>query len=102
MPAVCRKGSLEQHFNRKTELDGGIREDGWTAGLSFMRRQPSHILVDPDQHRAALAQRRIVASPVRRAVAGGKRPAYANRLTACIHSVNRPQSEFCNNDVRIV
>lgn len=88
---------LEQHFDRKTELNGGIREDGWATGATFMRRQPSHVLVHPGQHRAAPAQRRVVAGPIRRAVAGGRWLAHTPHLTAWIRAVNHQKSEFCNN-----
>ena len=49
-----------------------------------MRRAPGHVLVDPDQQRPPLAQRRVVAGPVRRAIAGGRWLAHAARLTAWI------------------
>ena len=88
---------LEQNLDRKTELDSGIRKDGWTAGPTFGRRQPGHVSVDPDQDRAALAPRSIVAGPVLSAVAGGWRLAHASSPTAWIRHVNRQKSEFCNN-----
>jgi len=62
-----------------------------------MRREPSHILIEPDQQRAALAQCSVVVRPVRRTVAGGRWLAHAPRINAWIQDVNRPQSEFCNN-----
>ena len=62
-----------------------------------MRREPSHLLVQPNQQRPALAQRRSVAGPVRRSVTGGEWFAHAPRLTAWIHNVNPRRSELCNN-----
>ena len=50
-----------------------------------------------DQERPALAERRSVAGPVRRAVAGGGWLAHAALLTAWIHNVNRACPESCNN-----
>jgi len=45
-----------------------------------MRREPSHILIEPDQQRAALAQCSVVVRPVRRTVAGGR------WLSRCVRS----------------
>ena len=50
-----------------------------------------------DQQSPPLPQRRIVAGPVRRAVAGGRWLAHAARLTAWINEMNHQTSEFCNN-----
>ena len=52
------------------------------------RRAPGHLLVDPDQQRPPPAQRRVVAGPVRRAVAGGRWLAHATRITAWIREEN--------------
>jgi len=94
------QGKLEEHLDRKTELDGGIGEDRRAPGKTFMRRQPGHLSIHPDQQRAAFAQHGIVGRPVRRTVAGACRLAHAARLTAWIYHVNRPKSEFCNNAMR--
>lgn len=73
---------LEQNLDGQAELDRRIGEDCGATGAAVMRRELGHILVQPDQQRAALAQRRIVTGPVRRAVAGGRRLAHAPRLPA--------------------
>ena len=91
------QGQREQHFDRKTKLEGGIGEDRHAPRSPFMWREPSHFLVQPDEKLPALAQRRVVAGPVRSAVAGGERLARATRVTAWSHIVNCPQSELCNN-----
>ena len=53
------------------ELDRRIREHRRATWAAVRRREPGHVLVQPDQQRPALAKRRGVAGPVRRAVAGG-------------------------------
>jgi hypothetical protein len=65
-----------------------------------MRRAPRHVPIHPDKQGPPLAQRRVVAGPVRGAVAGGCWFAYAARLTAGIRSVNPRSSDFCNNAVQ--
>ena len=65
------KRQLEQDLDGQTELDRCIREDRRATGAAIMRREPGHLLVQPDQQRSALAQRSRVAGPVRRAIAGG-------------------------------
>jgi len=96
-PGGLSQGQLEQHFDRYPELDGGVGEDRRTSRAPFMRREPGHILVQPDQQRAALAQCSVVVGPVGRAVTGGRWLAHAARVTAWIRDVNRQKSEFCNN-----
>ena len=96
-PGGLSQGKLEQHFDRQTELDGGIGEDRRTSRAPFMGRKPGHILVQPDQQRAALAQCSVVVGPVGRAVAGGGWLAHAARVTAGIREVNPLSSEMCNN-----
>jgi len=88
---------FEQDLDGQTELDRGIREHRRATGAAVMRREPGHLLVQPDQQRAPLAQRRRVAGPVRRAIAGGCWLAHAVCLTAWIHDVNPPRSELCNS-----
>ena len=66
-----------------------------------MWRKPGHVLVQPDQQGSALAQRRRVTGPIRRAVAGGGWLAHATRLTAWIRDVNPWETGFCNNALRI-
>ena len=100
-PGRLPKRQLEQHLDGQTELDRRIGEYRRATGLAVMRREPGHLLVQPDQQRSALAQGGSVAGPVRRAVAGGCRLAHAGRLTARIHDVNPPRSEFCNNAPRM-
>lgn len=60
-----------QNLDRQAELDRGIGEDRRAPRAPLMRRKPGHLLAQPDQQGAALSQRRVVAGPVRRAVAGG-------------------------------
>lgn len=88
---------LEEHLDRKAELDRRAREDRRAPRSALMRREPGHLLVQPDQQRAALLQRRIVAGPVRRAVAGGFWFRHTDHLTAWIREVNPAWAEFCNN-----
>lgn len=61
---------LEQHLDRQAELDRCVREDRRSPRSSLMRRVPSHLLVEPDQQRAALPERGVVTRPVRRAGSG--------------------------------
>ena len=98
-PGRLPERQLEQHLDRQTELDRGIREDRRATGAAIMRREPGHVLVQPDQQRTAPAKRGSVTGPVCRAVAGGGWLAHATRLTAWIHVVNPRQSVLCNNAV---
>jgi len=70
-PGRLPERKLEQDLDSQAELDRRIREFGRATGAAVMRREPGHLLVQPDQQRATLAQGRRVAGPVRRAVAGG-------------------------------
>jgi len=65
-----------------------------------MRREPDHILVQPDQQRPAFAEADIVVRPVSCAVAGGVNLAHVIRLTHWIHDVNSLPLEFRTNAVR--
>ena len=86
-PAVCRKGSLNgtlierRNWMAASEKTGG-RPRRPSCGASHViswSTQPLGTMLaampcrSVDQHRAALAQRRVIAGPVRRAVAGGRR-----------------------------
>jgi hypothetical protein len=62
---------LEQDLNRQAELNRRIREHRRPTGAAVRRREPGHILVQPDQQRPALAKRGSVAGPVNRALADG-------------------------------
>ena len=88
---------LEENLDRQAELNGGIGEDRWASRPPITLCAPGHVLVHPDQQRAALAQRRVIAGPVRRAVAGGRWLAHAARVTAWIREVDPLSSEMCNN-----
>ncbi|EEW61167.1 hypothetical protein SCH4B_0077 [Ruegeria sp. TrichCH4B] len=57
----------------QVELDRRIGEDRWPAVTTVVRREPRYVIVEPDQHLTALAQRGIVGGPVRGAVAGWRR-----------------------------
>ncbi len=70
-PCRLPKRQLEQNLDGQTELDRRIREHRRATWAAVRRREPGHVLVQPDQQRPALAKRRSVAGPVRRAVAGG-------------------------------
>ena len=99
-PGGLPERQLEQHFDRQTELDGRIGKDWRTPRPPITRRAPGHVRVHPDQQRSPLAQRCVVAGPVRRATAGGRWLAHAARLTAWIPKVNPPSSDLCNNVAR--
>jgi hypothetical protein len=96
-PGHLPQRQLEQNRDRQTELDRWIREHSRATGLAVRRRKPSHILVQPNQQRAALAQRSSTAGPVRSAIAGGERFAHAADLTAWIHIADPQRSELYNN-----
>jgi len=87
-PGGLAQRQLEQDLDRQAELDGRIGKDRRPSGPTVTRRAPSHVLVEPDQQRPPLAQRCVVAGPVRRAIAGGWWLAHAARLTAWIREVN--------------
>jgi hypothetical protein len=70
-PGGLPERQLEQDLNRQAEPDRRITEHRRSTGLAVRRRKPGHPLVQPDQQRSALAQRRCVVGPVRRAVTGG-------------------------------
>ena len=74
-----------------------VQEDRRAPLSALKQRVPSHLLVQPDQQRPTLAERGVVAGPVRRAVAGGCRIAHPTRLTTGFLAVNPAWSEFCNN-----
>lgn len=76
---------------------GRVNDKTKPRGAAVRRREHGHALVQRDQQRPALAERRCVAGPVRSAVTGGRWLAHAARLTAWIHDVNPKWSEFCNN-----
>jgi len=100
-PGGLSERQLEQHFDRQAELDRRIREHRRAPRAALIRRVPSHLLVQPDQQRPALAERSVVGGPIRRAVAGGFGLAHAIGLTAWIRDVNPPPREFCNNAILI-
>jgi len=54
-PGRLAERQLEQHLDRQAELDRRVRKDRWPPWSSLMRREPGHILVDPDQQRPALS-----------------------------------------------
>lgn len=96
-PGGLAQRELEENLDRQAELNGRIGKHRWPSRPRVTRREPGHLLVDPDQQRPPLPQRRVVAGPVRRAIAGGRWLAHAACLTAWIREVNPPQTEFCNN-----
>ena len=69
-PCRLPQGQLKQHLDRQAELDRGIGKHRRATWAAVRRREPGHVLVQPDQQRPALAKRGSVAGPVRRAVAG--------------------------------
>lgn len=81
----------------QAELDRRIGEDRWPAGTTVVRREPRYVIVEPDQHLTALAQRGIVGGPVRGAVAGWRRLRHDALLTSWIPAVNPHRLRFCNN-----
>ena len=99
-PGGLPERQLEQHLDRQAELDRRVREDRRAPRAPAMRREPGHLLVQPDQQRPALLERMIVAGPVRSAIAGSCGLAHPSRLTAWIHAVNPSQDEFCNNALK--
>lgn len=48
-PSRLPERQLEQHLDRQAELDRRVRKDWWPPWPSLMRREPGHILVQPDQ-----------------------------------------------------
>jgi len=48
-PRGLPQRQFEQHLDGQTELDRGIREHGRVAAAAIMRREPRHILIQPDQ-----------------------------------------------------
>ena len=100
---LCRLPArrLEQNLDRQTELDCCVQERSRPTGTAIMRREPGHVLVQPDQQRTAPAKRGSVTGPVCRAVAGGGWLAHATRLTAWIHVVNPRQAVLCNNATQV-
>ena len=83
-----------------------IVRQNWIAGSENTAGRPRRpscrasqviSLFQPDQQRAALAQRAVVIGPVCCAVAGGCWLAHTVRLTAWIHDVNPPRSELRNS-----
>ena len=57
-PGRLPKRQLEQDLDGQTKLDRRIREHRRATGAAVMRREPDHLLVQPDKQRPALAQRR--------------------------------------------
>jgi hypothetical protein len=96
-PCRLSQRQLEEDLDRKTKLDRCVGEHRRPTGATVMRREPSHLPVQPDQKGPALAKRRSVAGPIRRAIAGGCWLAHPARLTAWIRRVNPSRTEFCNN-----
>jgi hypothetical protein len=92
-----QQGQLEQHLDRQAKLDRRVGEHRRPTRTAVMRREPGHLLVQPDQQRPALAECGSVTGPVRRPVTGGCRLVHAACLTAWIHDVNPPRSEVGNN-----
>src|SRR6056297_3060006 len=78
-------------------MNSGIGKDRRASRPPVTRRVPGHVLVHPDQQRHPLAQRRVVAAPVRRARAGGRRLAHTPPLTPWIRVVNPLALEMCND-----
>ena len=70
-PGRLPERQLEQHLDGQAKLDCRNREHRRATGATVWQREPGHLLVQPDQQRTALAKRRSLAGPVRRAVAGG-------------------------------
>ena len=117
IPAVWRRGSLNtpglRPFraetiprivsgtpftrDRQAELDGRIGKHRRPSRPPVTRRAPGHALVDPDRHRPPPAQRRVVAGPVRGAMAGRRWLAHPTRVTAWIREETPLSSEMCNN-----
>lgn len=91
------QGQLEQQLDGQAKPDRRVREHRGAAKAAVMRREPGHVLVQPDQRGPALAERGSVARPVRPAVAGGCRVAHTAGLTAWNHIVTTRRTEFCNN-----
>ena len=48
-PGRLPERQLEQDLDRQTELDRSIREQRGATGAAVMRREPNHLLVQPDQ-----------------------------------------------------
>ena len=86
--------AAEQGFEREPELDSRVGKSRPAAGPPVTPRLPGDVLVHPDQQRPTLAQRPVVAGPVRRAIAGGTWLAHAFRLTAWIRKVSPMASEL--------
>ena len=84
----------EWHFERQAELDLGVLKELWPP---LKRREPDHILLQPDQQRPALSERGTAIRPLGCAVAGGVRLAHAVSLTDWIRHVNPLPLEPCNN-----
>ena len=57
-PGRLPERQLEQDLDGQTELDRRIREYRRATWAAVRRREPGHILVEPDQQRPTLAQRR--------------------------------------------
>jgi len=70
-PSRLPERQLEQHLDRHAELDRRVRKDRRSPRSSLMRREPGHVLVQPDQQRPAISERGSVTRPVGRAVAAG-------------------------------
>jgi len=96
-PGGLAQWKLEQDLDRQAEPDGRIGKHRRTSRPPVTRRAPGHVPVDPDQQRSPVAQRRVVAGPLRRAVAGGRWLAHAARLTAWIRDMNTLQGSPCND-----
>ena len=70
-PGRLSERQLEEDLDGQAELDRRVKEHRGATWAAVRRREPDHVLVQPDQQRSALAKRRSVAGPVRGAVAGG-------------------------------
>jgi hypothetical protein len=57
-PGRLPERQLEQDLDCQAELDRRIREDRRATGAAVMPREPGHLMVQPDQQRPPLAQRR--------------------------------------------
>lgn len=71
----------KEHLHHQAELDRRIGKYRRAAATPHRVRQPHHVLVQPDQQRAAPPQGLVVRLPVRRAVARSLRFAHAEALT---------------------
>ncbi|KIC35753.1 hypothetical protein RA26_15770 [Leisingera sp. ANG-M7] len=60
IPVVCFSGRPNSTFTIKQKLDRRIRENSRATVATGPGCQPHHVLVQPDQQRAALLQRVVV------------------------------------------